>query len=450
MLDSYEENELIWDESDTRLSSLNDKQLPRVSQKNPPTTASNSSLEKSLSICFSDISSISGPQENSDYGDESHNTSTTSIVKPVIHSSLNGGNHVDDEDLDPALSFDLDFDSDGDRNINGVSRLTQLTCDSISSSSIYSYSGDDRRSKSYNNLKDLDREARVTSTNLQLAKWRDDTINCATPKKSGYRVTFEIISARTVTTGSPSGVKNRHVSYTIIIKRCPGLESQPGVIERRYTEFSSLYMGLMKRFPILLKDFIFPKKTLVGNFSSQIIRERSFAFQSLLTYCLSVDELRTSRPFIDFLHAKEMMEVRRALKSRNFEDAGNILENCYFIQEKITLQGVNDQTSAQIYQILILLVASMEVAGSPQEALNYAEKAIPMILETDFYDHHELTVPFLRLIERLFACSGKPIDAFARKIAQLKEKGIKTDKSPNLIELIVKKDFTNLTCLRFF
>ncbi|XP_053207764.1 sorting nexin-21-like [Panonychus citri] len=476
MLDSYEENELIWDESDTRPIGLTDHHkrplvdsisristITTTSTTTTATTTSNSSLDKSLSICFSDISSINGPQDdhNSDlnYSDCSQSVTTDLTGEPVINSNVFGsiGTNNGEQELGPDVCLDFDFHVA--RSFNGVSRLTQnnnsANCGSSvssSSTSLYSYTGDERRSKSYGNLKDLDRESQVvTSANQQLAKWRDDTINCSTPRKAGYRVTFEIISARTVTTGASSGVKSKHVSYTIIIKRCPGLESQPGVIERRYTEFSSLYMGLMKRFPLLLKDFNFPKKTLVGNFTSQVIRERSIAFQSLLTYCLSVDELRTSRPFVDFLHSKEMIETRRYLKSRNFEDAANILENCFFIQEKITLQGENDQSNAQVYQILILLVTSMIASGSPQEALNYAQKAIPMVLENDYYDRHELTVPFLRLTRQLIERSGKPVDAFDRKFVQLREKGIKiNEKMVNLIELIVKKDYTNLTCLRFF
>lgn len=93
--------------------------------------------------------------------------------------------------------------------------------------------------------------------------WNDDTIDSKTPRRTGYRVTFEIITAKTIGTSHSS--QSKYVVYTILVKRSPGLETQPGLIERRYSDFLTLYQALKKRFTNLMADFPFPKKVSILN-----------------------------------------------------------------------------------------------------------------------------------------------------------------------------------------
>ena len=60
--------------------------------------------------------------------------------------------------------------------------------------------------------------------------WNDNLIESTTPRKAQYRVIFEIIKARTITNNE---TRQKFVNYTILMKRIPGLETEPAIIERR-------------------------------------------------------------------------------------------------------------------------------------------------------------------------------------------------------------------------
>ncbi|OTF73553.1 sorting nexin-20-like protein [Euroglyphus maynei] len=98
----------------------------------------------------------------------------------------------------------------------------------------------------------------------------------------------------------------KFVNYTILMKRVPGLETEPAIIERRYSEFRNFYNAIKRKYPLLLKDVIFPKKIFI-----EVIAERSMAFQKFLTYCLSLSEIRSSKEFAQFLYHPELKEKKR-------------------------------------------------------------------------------------------------------------------------------------------
>ena len=54
-------------------------------------------------------------------------------------------------------------------------------------------------------------------------------------------------------------------------------------------------------------------------------------------------------------------------------------------------------------------------------------------------------VPLLILLIRLFWSNGKEKALLEQKLNQFKRKGIKVEGQPPLLELILKKDFTQLT-----
>lgn len=313
--------------------------------------------------------------------------------------------------------------------------------------------------------------------------WKNDTISCPSPIKSFYQITFEIIKAKAIieptemlspllslsssssssslllSSSSPlssstsfssslrisssSSSRKKFVLYTILIKRTPGLEPQPGILERRYSQFLILYSSLRKRFPNLMSDFPFPKKNFIGNFDIDLIRERSIAFENLLAYCLSITDLLRTSEFVEFLHNQEMKEVKKLLKTRQFEEASIILENAYFIEEKISLH--EGYPNHQGFTILTLLITLLNATNSLSEAYTYGLRMKEMILNYDCFDHSELMVPLLILLIRLFWSNGKEKALLEQKLNQFKRKGIKVEGQPPLLELILKKDFTQLT-----
>ncbi|XP_076331918.1 sorting nexin 21 [Tachypleus tridentatus] len=250
---------------------------------------------------------------------------------------------------------------------------------------------------------------------------------CSSPKKGSQRVTFEIVSAKTVLQG-----RRKHVSYTIIIKRIPGLERQPGVLERRYSDFLLLFQALRTRYPALLTEFPFPKKALVGNFTAEVIAERSVAFHHLLTYAFSVKELRQTPELADFLYNRELREAHKLMKTGHFEDASVILENIFFVQEKLL-----GESSWPVFSTLCFLVACLNAVDNITEAQKYAEIAI---CHMELYKNSEMSVPLLILSVRLWWAVGKDKRDLEEKLQEIKQGGLSIDKLPTLLEFVLKQD----------
>ncbi|XP_054712781.1 sorting nexin-21-like [Uloborus diversus] len=247
------------------------------------------------------------------------------------------------------------------------------------------------------------------------------------PRKSSQRVIFEIVSAKTVTEA-----KKKYVSYTVLIKRAPGLETQPGVLERRYSDFLNLFQIFKKRYPTLLGDFPFPKKALLGNFTADVITERSVAFQHFLAFSYSVRELRQSLELAEFLYNREIQEAHSMMKLGQFEDSSVLLENVYFVQEKIL-----DQGHFSIYYTLCVLIACLNAVDNVTEAQKYAEIALSFAAN---HERTELTVPLLVLAVRLWWAVGKDKKMLETRLQEMKYAGVNIDKQPTLLELVLHRE----------
>ncbi|RWS08537.1 Sorting nexin-21-like protein [Dinothrombium tinctorium] len=262
---------------------------------------------------------------------------------------------------------------------------------------------------------------------LVTPSWTDDTIESSTPRKVCYRVAFEIISAKSTTCQRSAAPKKKFVLYSILVKRTPGLEPHPGLIERR-----------------LLNDFPFPKKTIVGNFSPEVITERSVAFQHLLALCLSVTELRRTQQFYDFLCGRELKEARRAMRVAQFEESSIVLENVYYIQEKLLLH--DSEFCSSVFRTLCVLIASLNAVNNVNDAQNYAEKAIEIIKKhnlTTHAMHNELIAAFVILCKKMFWSLAEQKQFLDTTLDEMKLKAVKVDKLPTLLELVMQKDYTS-------
>lgn len=306
--------------------------------------------------------------------------------------------------------------------------------------------------------------------------WSDDTIGTGAPKKSQYRITFEIIKARIVDTAANGSNSNnnfvasrrssRYVSYTILVKRMPGLDSNPAVIERRYSDFYTFYSALKRRHPALLKDVPFPRKIFLGNFSPDIISERCQAFKTFLTFCLSVPEIRASREFAIFLYHSELREAKRHMVQINLEEAGFIFENIYHLLEKLnTLEG---RPNAQLVHTACCLVGCYNAIDNSAEARLYAERTFEMLAESstlvtpmncetgmngttsqvnNLYESVELVLPLILLSLRLCWFQGARKVALENIVEELcQRRGLPRnfDSQPSLLERLLKKDFQTI------
>lgn len=307
--------------------------------------------------------------------------------------------------------------------------------------------------------------------------WSDDTIGSSSPQRSQYRITFEIIKARTVTTFDAAtggtitrfGERRRYVNYTILIKRVPGLETKPAIIERRYSEFLNFYNSIKRKYPGLLKDIIFPKKILIGNFSPEVIAERSLAFQKFLTYCLSVSEIRFSREFATFLYVPELKETKKCLTAIHLEEAACILENVYFIQDKLAVHS--GKPSAQLIHTMCCLIGCLNAVDNTSEARMLADRTFEILFENsiilnpatttttrrggrnnesvyevnNLYESSELVLPLILLSLRLQWFSGQRKIALENKLEELCRKRSlprNFNSQPTLLEIILRRDFS--------
>lgn len=139
---------------------------------------------------------------------------------------------------------------------------------------------------------------------------------------------------------SPSSSR-KFVNYTILIKTVPGLDKYPAVIERRFSDFLTLYQGLRSRdsySEIVDRNVTFPKKVYMGNFSLEKIAERSIEFTRLLHLCLSEQALLWSIPFISFLIDKELKEAHRLSLIGDPDDVQALIENAFYVEQKLYLK----------------------------------------------------------------------------------------------------------------
>lgn len=268
-------------------------------------------------------------------------------------------------------------------------------------------------------------------------------------------VTFELISARSTlatdhlgssSSSNSSFVSNstsnkRFVLYTIIIKRAPGLETEPGIIEKRYSEFYMFFLSLRKAFPLFFNEFPFPKKIYSNNFEADVIAERSIVFQHLLTFMLSVRELRNSAIFHGFLLNGEFKKCRRLLRNSAFEEAIICLENLLFILTKLNRVESSRYLQLNIFTTYLALSACTNEIEHFSDAAHWADEAFKMISFSDAFDNNDLIIPFLLLSVQVNSRLSRCCKAQNQKLLELCSNGVTYDKKESLAELFVLKNY---------
>lgn len=144
---------------------------------------------------------------------------------------------------------------------------------------------------------------------------------------------FEILTGRI----SEEPEDKKHVMYTLQVRFVSGNDDlTPSVIERRYTQFESLYNSLKKDFPAQMANVVFPKKVLIGNFVNDLISARSTAFESVLKHISHNSKLRTSRAMQIFLQEPELAEAKALFKEQKFAEAVYKMESIFKLLNKVS------------------------------------------------------------------------------------------------------------------
>lgn len=245
---------------------------------------------------------------------------------------------------------------------------------------------------------------------------------------------FEIPFARVLppnNDGASNGKK--YVVYDVSVCQ---VTSDPNpivtIIERRYTHFLKLYDDLRKEHPQFIQGINFPKKVLVGNFSGELIGERSEAFESLLDYIVTVPSLRDSDHFLDFLQGDELKKACQLLDERRNEFAVPILENTFRVLNKVYLDK-----SKCVLLLLCRLVAACTTSPIPHPlAEQWAELALRRYEHVCDADLLVLYIPLLQTCLHLWWQRGRDRTLLEERLDQMAKKGINVKGGPTLTQAI--------------
>lgn len=210
----------------------------------------------------------------------------------------------------------------------------------------------------------------------------------------------------------------------------------PITFERRYTDFLSLYDALRKDHAALMTDVIFPKKVLLGNFSSELISERSAAFEAFLDFVVSRSNLRESPGFLNFLQNIELTKACRLLDERRNESAVPILEDCFHLLNKIYLDR-----SRCVLLILCRLVAACTTSPVPNaSAEKWAELALRRYESVSDAELLTLYIPLLHTCVHLWWQRGRDNKILRDQLDSIESKGISVKNAKTLTQAIHSLD----------
>lgn len=182
-----------------------------------------------------------------------------------------------------------------------------------------------------------------------------------------------------------------------------------------------LYESLKKESPQLLANTAFPKKRIMGNFTSELICERSVAFENFLDYILSVNDLRESEHFLSFLQDDEMTKACRLIDERRNELAIPIFENTFQLLNKIFLDK-----SRPVLLLLCRLVAACTNSPIPHPmSMKHTELALRRFEHVSDTEILVLYIPLLNAASYLYWQKGMDASKINERLEEMGMKGIK-------------------------
>ena len=217
--------------------------------------------------------------------------------------------------------------------------------------------------------------------------------------------------------------------YTVMLVHSGGLDSSPALVEKRYSDFRILNTALQKYSPEVMKDIVFPKKILTGNFKPSKIAERSRAFEQYMTHVYSEDILRLNSIFTNFFYGSELKDGYFALVNGHYDNAIKSFKTAVHLQKK--LLGV---IHPSVVAALCAIVCSCHAIEQENLAQAYADLALKSI---DSDENSPYLVPLLQLVIRICWTLGKDKKDLEDRLRQLGDKGISIDGGQTLLEVVL-------------
>lgn len=251
-------------------------------------------------------------------------------------------------------------------------------------------------------------------------------------------VIFEVVEARTVCDEK----SKKYVLYTLAVKRpeMVGREADEGEIERRYSDFLGLYEVLKRVHPNILTSIPFPKKAILGNFTTEVITTRCQGFANFLSEVYLHRELRLSPFFAEFMYSRDARSAHNLMTRGAFEEAVNTLVNCYRVLEK--LFGLEDSVA---FFTLCLVVACYNAIDNVTEAQKFALIGLNKV--NAHRDKANIVVPLLILSSRLFSSVSKAKSIVDIELSYFKDNGHNIKNLQTLLAVVLKLDATVIYAL---
>ncbi|KAL7740045.1 hypothetical protein ACLKA6_012394 [Drosophila palustris] len=248
---------------------------------------------------------------------------------------------------------------------------------------------------------------------------------------------FEILMAHIMPREGDDPKIKRYVVYELTVRQDSNeMDAQPAKIERRYTDFRELYQSLKRSHPNELNNLTFPNKVLMGNFSSELIGERSEAFEAFLTHVAEQTKLRDSNAFLRFLQHEELTKACQFLDERRHEMAIPMLENCFRLLNKVYMNR-----SRPVVLILCRLVAACTVSPVPHHAAErWALLALSRFETLCDIDLLPLYIPLLHTCAHLWWQRGQDQKPITDRLTDMSKQGINIANTTSLMQAIHKID----------
>ena len=239
---------------------------------------------------------------------------------------------------------------------------------------------------------------------------RPNSVTNGNPSKENLKsrvLLFEIVSANNVVEGD-----RKFVLYRIMMKKHI-LDSQPVFLKRRYSEFHNLYSVFnSKHSHKLFNRFQFPKKSLISTLSQEQIAERARGLEQFLNL-ISSCELVNSHTFEMFLTKKEHSQAISHIKNKMFGDAAVLLENIFYIKEKLL-----KPPSISVFDCLLELTACLVEFGSFETAFKFCLLSVEHMRSLLAYqDVESAKIPLLRTAKQLAEKIGEDPEPFAAQLS---------------------------------
>lgn len=218
-----------------------------------------------------------------------------------------------------------------------------------------------------------------------------------------------------------------------MVLKTDGVDLDKAMIERRYSDFATLYKALKKDHPSLLEKVAFPGKVFgrKSNLNPEVIEARQSAFESFLQKIYYHKEVCLHPAFREFFFLPELREATENLKGGELKRSLKLLLNSLHLQMKLC-----DQVR-EIIATLSAIVVVHEAQSKFEEAERYATVALELIQKANFSSY---LIPLMDTAVKLKWKLQKDKTALEKRLVQAQRtSGIDVDCAFTLRELAVTR-----------